>query len=744
MRTAIRYLLLIAILIPVINISTAVNSSAPDVVIVIEDVRQLSNETVTIGYNETIGNLTGSELSEGQDVLVGGVPGTFHEPGLTNGTFSPDCTGCHRLGGVAPKQVDVEAFRKSVHAILNNRTENAVAVDPINKACWACHGNGSKPSGHPEEYRSPKSCATCHSFWSAYNAPLISGHTKAGDKMTIKASCESCHNNAVVKKGVNNTRANVSHYGGKVIYNSTDCFSCHKDGINATLWGNASIVYSHTKNGSCTDCHASGEVRTLHDLNLTIPVEKTCVRCHTSAEAVNKYGARDNIRTHYPGAPEGRANTTSENSSYTCEKCHTSANNVANTNAINDTIIANLSLHNRTLTKNILNMNISKGNSSYTYCYECHGLEGDFPYKPAVAIPRLVHGNKTEHTAIGMKINCQTCHDQSRISRFHKPSLTWDKPVGRTTDSTSARCTDCHNTHIKQTLQNVSCNTCHLGYDASHYSSLVIEKINKTFTCGVCHNENKNQFHNLSGNATGYIKPGSKANNTGTISCDSCHNATGNERFHYSEFPTGTIQSPGLPNWSNGSRINKCSDCHVRYGSVPPFNATNLTQPQHRAAQNCTLCHGGDTPIALHVLQKSNAEAYIKDIIMLPLKNYAGENISLSVLAVSGWEANITNIEYFIDIVEEGGKGRNMTPGKELAGGQVREAYAQIDTSGLKEGTHIVSIHAKDSKGRWGDVKPAPLVILKKESSWTLFEHMELVFLIIGVLTLIYIYIKLK
>jgi hypothetical protein len=343
-----------------------------------------------------------------------------------------------------------------------------------------------------------------------------------------------------------------------------------------------------------------------------------------------------------------------------------------------------------------------------------------------------------------MKINCETCHDKGKVSSFHKPSLAWERPVGRITDSSSATCTDCHNTHIKQTLRNVTCTTCHSNYDASHYSSLVVENINKTLTCGACHNEIRDQFHNITEREKYLLKPEVKTNDTRIISCDSCHNATGTERFHYSEFPTGAIQSPGWFNWSNGSRVNKCSDCHVRYGSQPPFNATNLTEPLHRAARNCTLCHGGDKPIALHVLQRANTAPYIKDIIMLPRKNYAGENISLSILAVSGWEANITNVEYFIDMVEDGGKGRNMTPGKELAGGQVREAFADIDTSDLKEGTHIVSVHAQDSKGRWGDVLPAPLVIYKKESKWFLFEHMELVFLIIGVLIMIYIYKKLK
>ncbi len=182
----------------------------------------------------------------------------------------------------------------------------------------------------------------------------------------------------------------------------------------------------------------------------------------------------------------------------------------------------------------------------------------------------------------------------------------------------------------------------------------------------------------------------------------------------------------------------------MKYGGEKPFNATNLTEPLHRAATNCTLCHGGDTPIALHVLQKSNTAPYIRDIILIPQKTYAGEKVSLSALAVSGWEANITNVEYFIDMVEEGGKGSSTTLEKELAGGQVREAFADIDTSDLKEGTHIISVHAQDSKGRWGDMQPAPLVIVKKTNPLFLFKHRELIFLIMGILILIYVFKKIR
>lgn len=162
----------------------------------------------------------------------------------------------------------------------------------------------------------------------------------------------------------------------------------------------------------------------------------------------------------------------------------------------------------------------------------------------------------------------------------------------------------------------------------------------------------------------------------------------------------------------------------------------------HRAAANCTLCHGGDTPIALHVLRKSSGVPYVKDIILVPRKSYEGDNISISVLAVAGWDASITNIEYFIDTAGEGGSGRNLTFGKEFSDGQVREAFADMDTSRLKGGTHIVYVHARDSKDRWGDVLPAPFVINKKIDALYLFRHWELVFLVAGVLILIYLFRK--
>ncbi|MDL5503066.1 MAG: hypothetical protein QSU88_07610, partial [Candidatus Methanoperedens sp.] len=74
-----------------------------------------------------------------------------HNVGAGGG--GPDCISCHdSRGGGAPadKRIDIVSFNLSVHYGMNGGG---------NGACWACHGNGTAPSGHPAEYKSPKKCS---------------------------------------------------------------------------------------------------------------------------------------------------------------------------------------------------------------------------------------------------------------------------------------------------------------------------------------------------------------------------------------------------------------------------------------------------------------------------------------------------------------------------------------------------------------------------------------------------------
>jgi len=48
-----KYLLFIILAIQMIDLSSGSNDTDPDIIVVIEDARHISNETIVIGYNET-------------------------------------------------------------------------------------------------------------------------------------------------------------------------------------------------------------------------------------------------------------------------------------------------------------------------------------------------------------------------------------------------------------------------------------------------------------------------------------------------------------------------------------------------------------------------------------------------------------------------------------------------------------------------------------------------------------------
>ena len=159
-----------------------------------------------------------------------------------------DCISCHDInatGAPADKRIDFLAFNKGVHFDLNNGG---------NRACWACHGDGTEPGGHPADYRSPKKCSddSCHSLNQDYRAPMVYSHfrnaslnsnpTNAPDlNITTQDNCENCHVNSVTAIG-KNLISTVSHYTFLALPDSINCIYCHINEDNSILWGNATLI----------------------------------------------------------------------------------------------------------------------------------------------------------------------------------------------------------------------------------------------------------------------------------------------------------------------------------------------------------------------------------------------------------------------------------------------------------------------------------------------------------------------
>jgi hypothetical protein len=246
------------------------------------------------------------------------------KPGATSLDFShnlkpseggPDCVSCHDVSGNgAPgnRKINISAMKLGVHANLNSNAGNTSVLDPINKACWACHGNGTQPEKHPVNYQYPKPCEYCHAN-NNFNATLVYRHypgsvfsgTVVYDNMDSNRTCVSCHNNSLVaNQNINYggyaaeklKNASVSHY----VVNRTlgesmpsavtgilpdtraatgtnfGCNKCHNAGAVGKDYGNARILpSSHNMMGSTgiscqSSCHNSNPQvnMTLHDIKI--------------------------------------------------------------------------------------------------------------------------------------------------------------------------------------------------------------------------------------------------------------------------------------------------------------------------------------------------------------------------------------------------------------------------------------------------------------------------------------------
>ncbi|RZN37454.1 MAG: hypothetical protein EF813_05760 [Methanosarcinales archaeon] len=733
-------------------------------IVQLEDARFISPDLWVANASRTFGEHDLADIAEGTYMTIGGEPSTFHVSSLLHGGFGGDCLGCHKLGGLAPPdlQINETAFSSSVHAGLNHKAMyNATMTSLANRACWACHSNltseGEEPTDHPDEYWNPRPCVACHRTGS-FEAPAIYEHFYKGGStgstagIAIRVECVECHLNGTAgheQIPQMSAEAVTSHYASRDHLPATDnCSICHQDKEGGAEFGSASQVFAHDKAGSCDDCH--GQVETFHDRELVIPPERTCEACHTSAESVEKYGTPGQIRTHYPGAPDGSVDTTMIDETLICAKCH----NVSGTNE---------DLHSRSLTRHL---DESEETAYRGYCFDCHAEGGTFPYQSQTLISKLSHGKAADC----MAVNCiEPCHNITGVSTFHAPTDVVSGYFGLAPGGAGAECMDCHPRHMRLGdfgEDEVECLECHPGYEVAHYSDAIVAEVNKTYTCALCHNEKADQYHNLTyvygdgetavdescyvchARDTNFTEVQTLAYGTGEVrggvmitgavqdvdveeafTCTECHNVT-DTPFHYSPYPLGSAQDPGWASWTPGERVKDCKDCHTNYGDVPPFNATDMSSTGHGHEEDCYVCHGGRDPVTFHTLEVFDVTPHVAEISVAPDTVHAGDSVVLSTKVVTGWKMEVRYIEYFVDIIGENGCGTPLTFTRTTYYGQATEAAATIDTTGWSEGRHTIFVKSLDSRGVWGEPGLVMLTVTKPEGVIAAIVHQrEIIFM---------------
>jgi nitrate/TMAO reductase-like tetraheme cytochrome c subunit len=213
---------------------------------------------------------------------------------LNEPEFGPDCVFCHFINDA--KHIDASAIKQGVHGNLNSGASNSTVLsDLVDKACWACHGNGTESTSHPINNQTPYSCEDCHSK----TINLTSTNTSRIPDLTSRkvsehiqppffeqinstinnsnANCEGCHDKSKVTfSDIGLSRAaNVSHYASRtdLVKPSVNCSLCHKNSTNASgYWANTIRHPARSQEDSfCHNCHNTTTAIDLHSQPLVKP-----------------------------------------------------------------------------------------------------------------------------------------------------------------------------------------------------------------------------------------------------------------------------------------------------------------------------------------------------------------------------------------------------------------------------------------------------------------------------------------
>ncbi len=573
----------------------------------------------------------------------------------------PDCLACHDINGTgAPpdKKINASAMLLGVHKNLNQNATNTTILNSLNKGCWACHGIGTEPTGHPANYKSPYACVECHNATTNFTSPNItlqneitrkktynhipynytlSGPTGYGYKITsdywnTSVNCTACHSKSTVYFNVtftttNSLAANISHYANKsnLISPTKTCTLCHKSPENSTNWyANLTRHPAKSQNVSfCANCHNTNDtnVTTFHSQPLfysysihggmsQLPFLTFDRGFDWEKDDYNESGTID--PTGEPCyACHGLTNIgdikTNIQSVKRCENCHmpnttslfTGPNNTYLYNLrsdINDTLPG---IYSHTNYSNITGTNVivpsQGGTATPTTCYSYNSTTGDATCHAAP------YFNKSNFGGYYAQYNSPT----GPVAKYDPPH--WTVPIDRMPNTTN--CLFCHN-QSNITIRKGWGNATQVNAGNMFGNRYAISND----SCYACHTRAKAQpvdFH-----SSEVIKGGGPG-------CLDCHNNSNRQNYTNLSYIDGANYSNSIHAGINRANatvngidygINaSCWACHNSSGYAVPNN----THPDRRdTPYNCTACHlaGG-----------SNAGAFNAPIISNHYRN--GTNI---------------------------------------------------------------------------------------------------------------------
>ncbi len=735
------------------------------------------------------------------------------------GGGGPNCISCHNITGTgAPldRRIDASAIKQGVHKNLNHNATSSLQIDAINKACWACHGDGSEPTGHPQRYKNPRKCSSndCHSLsQSVYGEPMVYSHFRNASlnnnpenatnyNVTTSQPCSTCHINSLVRKDANSGLALVSHYGSRDnLVDSFNCRYCHLDKDNSEDWGNATLI-----NRNRTSLIELEKERNKLKVS---EGEKLYLGEGYFLRLVDISDKRGDARLQLlKGSDIVDEFLLGVGTQYKYEKEITIDNSTFKTPVITLNITSIFKGGSGGFIQfkgfRMRKLHTERETRNNTACYACH-LYRYFTEKQSYQVidreskvpddiiyyanvfadfnsenKSKVYFNDEEYIFKQLNSDPGKFISSSSQQKYLKEGETWNitdnyylKLNEVTTDSQEAWLTlmingtivesdmvkkgsefrytpgvsykDYTETNvtvftaridaisqgkpnfiilkdvkaISPAVMKTTANTTLLGYNASWFEvsdTFMVGRIPENLhspnlktdqrnwaDCVMCHDSSKHlKIANL-GAISSRLGKHSKLNLDApneTILSDSV------DRACWACHTEG--KEPGMHS-PTYIKPRNCKSCHA-FKEKPSYGAIDISDELHASETRCETCHISDS----HNVIRFEVSPVIKEPQLSPTIAVPGETLKLAAEANAGYRMKIRAAEYFVDSM---GGNRNGTPLKPADGAfdsQKEEIAAEINTTGLPEGEHVIYIHAMERNNRWGVFYPVSFKLSEK------------------------------
>jgi hypothetical protein len=721
------------------------------------------------GYNDSVcRNCHGGALSSYLETTLN------FSHSISEGGGGPDCISCHDVSGTgAPsnKRIIASSMKLGVHKNMNSNAANSTAIDSLNKACWACHGEGIEPTGHPLRYRTPRECSNddCHSISQSFNAPMVYSHFKDAElnsnpnkvlnyNVSTNNSCESCHSNSLSAQS-DNLNASVSHYATKDnLVDSRNCIYCHLDEDNALKWGNATEINKNRT--ALIEMNRERNKFTLKagesvELGLGYRLKLIGVSTQRGSAAIELYSSDILVDT-------GLANI----GEYKYEETRTIKNATEKIPIIVLNITSMFGSGNESLIQ-FEGWRIKRVHpeTKTTSCYLCH-YNGSTEKRKYTVIDR--EDENLYYDEILFNSSDMQGYDQQQALKIIAAltpkdsyfdllipnrktllqSQRWDIAKDFsiifddvTSNSDSAVFTlevgdrKYKNIVKRGELLEYEFGINYLGYT---YTNITVFRANvseilqgKTNNIVVLEDimALSPDIVKIDLNSTiyGYNATWLWKNNTfmigripsnlhaplmndgkaGGPDCVSCHGAKELGRHVPINMEASTkVSDENKACWAchgdgkepKGHPVQyktprTCKSCHVESGLT--YNAPSVKEEKHSLLENCAQCHVEKT----HKVFRFNVVPGIKDLSISKDEVVEGDKITISATAVAGFNMRIKGAEFYVDSSDSTFA---MSALDGSFDGQVEEITAQIDTTGLGQGTHSISVRAMELDNKWG------------------------------------------